>query len=90
VLWNPQLDFCCNSHNSVMEVVTMETLDALVEIALDLTAALDAADRYEWLIGALGRVIPYDAAALHRLEERPPTTQGDEPASSRSGTPSTA
>ena len=46
----------------------MDTLDTLVSIALDLTAALKARDRYERLLEALGRVIPYDAAALHRFD----------------------
>jgi anaerobic nitric oxide reductase transcription regulator len=46
----------------------MDTLDTLVSIALDLTAALKAQDRYERLLEALGRVIPYDAAALLRFD----------------------
>ena len=46
----------------------MDALDTLVSIALDLTAALKAQDRYERLLEALGRVIPYDAAALHRFD----------------------
>lgn len=46
----------------------METLDILVTIALDLTGALSAGDRYRRLLDALGRVIPYDAASLLRLE----------------------
>ena len=32
------------------------------------TAALKAQDRYERLLAALGRVIPYDAAALLRFD----------------------
>jgi anaerobic nitric oxide reductase transcription regulator len=43
-------------------------LDALVAIASDLTAALCAEERYRRLLVALKRVIPYDAAALLRLE----------------------
>lgn len=46
----------------------METIDTLVTIALDLTAALSAGDRYRRLLEALGSVIPYDAASLLRLE----------------------
>ncbi len=46
----------------------METIDILVTIALDLTAALSAGDRYRRLLEALGSVIPYDAACLLRLE----------------------
>lgn len=46
----------------------METIDILVTIALDLTAALSAGDRYRRLLEALGRVIPYDAACLWRFE----------------------
>lgn len=46
----------------------METLDTLVTIALDLTATLSTGDRYHRLLQALGSVIPYDAAALLRME----------------------
>ena len=46
----------------------MGHLDAIVSIASDLTAALSSEDRYRRLLGALRRVIPYDAAALMRLE----------------------
>jgi len=46
----------------------METFDTLVTIALDLTAALSAGDRYRRLLEALRSVIPYDAASLMRLE----------------------
>ena len=46
----------------------METFDTLVTIAVDLTAALSAGDHYRRLLEALGRVIPYDAASLLRLE----------------------
>lgn len=46
----------------------MENFDALALIALDLTRALSATDRYGRLLNALGRVIPYDAAALMCLE----------------------
>ncbi len=44
----------------------MQTL--LLELALDLTANLTAADRYERLLGALVRVVPCDAATLLRME----------------------
>jgi anaerobic nitric oxide reductase transcription regulator len=46
----------------------MDMLDTLASIAADLTAALSAKDRYQRLLGALQRVIPFDAAALLRLE----------------------
>lgn len=52
---------CYNIHN-------MDTLDTLVSIAVDLTATLSAGDRYQRLLAALGRVIPYDAAALLRVD----------------------
>jgi anaerobic nitric oxide reductase transcription regulator len=51
-----------------MILTTMETFDTLITIALDLTAALSAGDRYRRLLEALGAVIPYDAASLLRLE----------------------
>jgi len=43
-------------------------IDALVSIALDLTAAMTAKDRYERLLVAIEKVLPYDAAALMRVE----------------------
>jgi len=46
----------------------MDQLDTLLDIALDLTAALSAEDRYQRLLGAVRRVVPYDAAALLRLD----------------------
>jgi len=46
----------------------MDILDTLVAMTVDLTAALSAKDRYQRLLTALNRVIPYDAAALLRLE----------------------
>ncbi len=46
----------------------MDMLDTLASIAADLTAALSAKDRYQRLLGALHRIIPFDAAALLRLE----------------------
>jgi len=47
----------------------MDQLDAIVSIASDLTAALSSEERYRRLLSALRRVIPFDAAALLRLEE---------------------
>jgi len=41
---------------------------ALLEIARDLTASLGARDRYDRLLAAIRRVVPYDAACLLRLE----------------------
>ncbi len=43
-------------------------MDTLVSIALDLTAAMTAKDRYERLLVAVGKVLPYDAAALMRAQ----------------------
>ena len=43
-------------------------LEALLEIARDLTASLAAADRYARLLAAVRRLIPCDAACLLRLE----------------------
>jgi anaerobic nitric oxide reductase transcription regulator len=47
---------------------TLSTLDTLVSIAVDLTATLSAKDRYQRLLATLQRVIPYDAAALLRVD----------------------
>ena len=46
----------------------MDILDTLVAMTVDLTAALSAKDRYQRLLKALNLAIPYDAAALLRLE----------------------
>jgi anaerobic nitric oxide reductase transcription regulator len=46
----------------------MEMLDAIVSIGLDLTAALNAKDRYQRLLESLNRIIPYDAATLLRID----------------------
>jgi len=46
----------------------VDTTDILISIALDLTAALNAEDRYQRLLESLQRAIPYDAAALLRIE----------------------
>jgi anaerobic nitric oxide reductase transcription regulator len=43
-------------------------LAALLEIARDLTASLAARDRYDRLLAAIRRVVPYDAACLLRLD----------------------
>ena len=59
---------CCYFHNNVVRIITMEMLDTLASIAADLTAALSAKDRYQRLLGALQRIIPFDASALLRLE----------------------
>ncbi len=47
----------------------MDAIGALVEIALDLTKALSAEDRYDRLLEVWGRVVPFDAATLLRLDE---------------------
>lgn len=46
----------------------MNPFETLVSMAIDSTAALTAGDRYRRLLDALRNVIPYDAAALLRLE----------------------
>jgi len=46
----------------------VDILATLASIAADLTAALSTKDRYQRLLGALHRIIPFDAAALLRLE----------------------
>ena len=43
-------------------------LEALIDIARDLTASLAAADRYARLLDAVTRIIPCDAACLLRLD----------------------
>jgi anaerobic nitric oxide reductase transcription regulator len=43
-------------------------INALLEIARDLTASLAARDRYDRLLAAVRRVLPCDAACLLRLE----------------------
>jgi anaerobic nitric oxide reductase transcription regulator len=47
----------------------MDTIDTLISIAVDLTAALTAQDRYQRLLAALSKVLPYDAAALLRMDK---------------------
>ena len=46
----------------------MEHLDTILSMAIDLTAALNAKDRYQRLLHAIGRVIPYNASTLLRLD----------------------
>src|ERR1041385_6834787 len=64
----------CDQDNEVMETVTPATppsetpLEALLEIARDLTASLAATDRYARLLQGITRVIPCDAACLLRVE----------------------
>ncbi|HMM35523.1 MAG TPA: nitric oxide reductase transcriptional regulator NorR, partial [Thermoanaerobaculia bacterium] len=45
-----------------------EPLEVLLEIVGDLTASLGARDRYERLLSAVRRLVPYDAACLLRLQ----------------------
>ena len=60
--------------DAVVEVTTSlsksqpEPLEVLVEILGDLTASLGARDRYERLLSAVRRLVPYDAACLLRLQ----------------------
>jgi anaerobic nitric oxide reductase transcription regulator len=46
----------------------MNQLSILASIAIDLTRALDSADRYDRLLNALKGIIPFEAAALMRLD----------------------
>ena len=46
----------------------MDKIAILTHIALDLTSALDSKSRYLRLLEGLRRAIPYDAAALLRVE----------------------
>ena len=48
--------------------MTMNPFETLMSMAIDSTAALTAGDRYRRLLDALRNVIPYDAAALLRLD----------------------
>ncbi len=54
--------------NPVVSIATMDRLETIVAVASDLTAALSSEERYSRLLAALKRVIPYDAAALLRLD----------------------
>ncbi len=60
---------CCEDRNNVVKMVTMNKLNALAAIALDLTTEISIEDRYDRLLGALRRAIPYDAATLLRVEK---------------------
>jgi len=59
---------------SVVKIATLssnsqqEPLEVLLEIVGDLTASLAARDRYERLLSAVRRLVPYDAACLLRLQ----------------------
>lgn len=46
----------------------MDKLDTLTAMAVDLTAIMSAEDRYQRLLDALHRAIPYDAATLLRVQ----------------------
>jgi anaerobic nitric oxide reductase transcription regulator len=59
---------CCNYENYVVIMKTMEQLYTIMSMAIDLTAALNAKDRYQRLLHAIGRVIPYNASTLLRLD----------------------
>ena len=45
-----------------------DALGVLLDLARDLTASLGACDRYERLLSAVRRLLPYDAACLLRLQ----------------------
>ena len=56
-----------------------QRVQVLADIALDLTKALSAEDRYQRLLRAWHRAVPFDAAALLRLEDgelRPLAAEG--------------
>ena len=55
----------------------MKRLETLSIIAHDLTAILDAEDRYQRLLEALRLAIPYDSAALLRLAAHPSLSVGN-------------
>ncbi|MFH2132268.1 MAG: nitric oxide reductase transcriptional regulator NorR [bacterium] len=59
---------CCVLDNLVVGFITMDLMTILVAISNDLTSALSARDRYQHLLDNLKRAIPYDAAALMRVE----------------------
>jgi anaerobic nitric oxide reductase transcription regulator len=59
---------CCVYDNIVVNIKTMKRLDTILSMAIDLTKALNAKDRYQRFLHAIGRVIPYNAATLLRLE----------------------
>ncbi|MEX1328071.1 MAG: nitric oxide reductase transcriptional regulator NorR [Desulfobacterales bacterium] len=46
----------------------MDLIDTLISIALDLAAAITEKDRYERLLIAIEKLLPYDAAALLRVD----------------------
>lgn len=46
----------------------MGQLETIISMTIDLTSALKAEDRYQRFLLAIGRVIPYNAATLLRLE----------------------
>ncbi len=46
----------------------MDLFDTIMSMAIDLTGALNAKDRYQRLLTVIGRVIPYNASTLLRLE----------------------
>ena len=52
----------------VILITTMDKTDILIRIAMDLTSALNADNRYQRLLDSLRRAIPYDAAALMRID----------------------
>ena len=57
----------------------MNWFEVLLPIAVDLTRGLSTEDRYQRLLEAWHRVVPFDAAALLRLEDgglRPVAAQG--------------
>ena len=60
---------CFFFHNIVVNYTTMDILNTLAAIAIDLTADMKAEDRYHRLLTALHRAIPYDAATLLQVEQ---------------------
>jgi anaerobic nitric oxide reductase transcription regulator len=48
-------------------MITMDLLSTLTDMAIDLTSIMSAEDRYQRLLDALHKTIPYDAATLLRV-----------------------
>jgi anaerobic nitric oxide reductase transcription regulator len=68
MLSNDQRGGVVNSSTELSKRQQLEALEALLEIARDLTSSLAGRDRYGRLVGAVRRILPCDAACLLRLE----------------------
>jgi anaerobic nitric oxide reductase transcription regulator len=67
-VYNFTTKYGCVIHNAVVIITTMDLLTILSEIAVDLTSLISAEDRYQRLLDALHKAIPYDAAALLQVQ----------------------